>query len=42
LEKNKSKFEIVKEVFDKWFFEDKTKIEKYKKIAEEIKRKINV
>lgn len=42
LEKNGNEFETVKEVFDKWFFEDETRIEKYKKIAEEIKRKINV
>jgi len=42
LEKKENEFEIIKEVFDRWFFEDEIKIEKYKKIAEEIKRKINV
>jgi hypothetical protein len=42
LENKENEFETVKEVFDKWFFEDETKIEKYKKIAEKIKKDINV
>jgi uncharacterized protein YrzB (UPF0473 family) len=41
LKEKKDEFQIVKEVFDKWFFEDERKINAYKKIAQKLKNLSN-